>query len=163
MLKHRLFDQVIASFSKDKVDEQNSINLRKMQYYCTLQVIKAHPLLGVGTGDLRQHLQACYATLEDWPEGVFYDAHNQFLQTTAKFGIVGILLLITVLLYPTIVAFKQKKFIYCALLLFLSSAFMTDTYLEAHHTNQFYAFFNALFAFHYLEENSRSSNIQHKV
>ena len=69
------------------------------------EVVKEHPLLGVGAGDRMESLMPYYGTLDD-----VYCPHNQFLDTWLATGVFGMLILWVMLLLPMAVAWLKHQF-----------------------------------------------------
>jgi O-antigen ligase len=120
---------------------------------CGLQILSQNQqwLYGLGTGGVQAQLQACYAG-----KGFVYEkslqlnAHNEYLQTTLRHGIIGLLLLIGVLILPLYRSLAQRQYLYAAFLLLCAFAFLTESMLSRQAGVIFFAFFNSLFAFYYL-------------
>jgi len=70
----------------------NGIALRKAIWTCTLDVIKSNFIVGVGTGDGQDTLQAAYENRMFYfaSRHNLYNAHNQYLQTMVNFGVIGL-------------------------------------------------------------------------
>lgn len=72
--------------------DKSSIGLRLDYYRNTLAIIQAHPLLGVGSGGF----PAAYDTqVQGTAMARSNNPHNQYLLTTAQYGLPGLLLLLT--------------------------------------------------------------------
>lgn len=71
-----------------------------------ITVIKDHPILGVGAGDRMDVLVPFY---KNNPEMV-YNPHNQYLDTFMTTGILGFLILLLMMIFPIINAWKRKNF-----------------------------------------------------
>jgi len=89
-----------------------------------LSVIKESPVLGHGISDAQVHFDIArmkFQTEEfkqNWKSHALLDAHNQYLQTTMEFGLVGLLLLLFLYTYPIFIADKNRQ-VFSILLLFL--------------------------------------------
>lgn len=75
----------------EKVEESSSMGVRMQFATTSLNLISAHPLLGVGTGGF----EVAYRAVT--PEGnvISNNPHNQYLLTTVQFGFVGLAVLLT--------------------------------------------------------------------
>lgn len=114
------------------------------------ELIKEHPLIGVGTGDIKDELISKYK--DKSLSGVYgegLNAHNQFLQTFAALGILGFLSLCLGLVLPLVHSFRQSNFIYAMLIMIIIINALTESILEVQAGVIFYAFFNSLFMFLY--------------
>lgn len=69
----------------------NGIALRRAIWVCAVDVIRNHPVLGVGTGDGQDELQKAYAQRQFILAADYnrFNAHNQYLQMLVVAGVVG--------------------------------------------------------------------------
>jgi hypothetical protein len=111
-------------------------------------IIKEHPLIGVGTGDVKDAFANQYDKMnspltKEWR----LRSHNQFLAICTAFGIMGLIWFLTTLFYPF---FANKNFNNYFYLVFFIIAFLSmfgeDT-LETQAGVTFFAFFNSFFLF----------------
>ncbi|MFH1296897.1 MAG: O-antigen ligase family protein [Bacteroidota bacterium] len=126
-------------------DASESTAERILIWRSSVDIIREHPLFGVGTGDVKD------ALLNEYEQhGIKYamsrrlDAHNQYFQTTLSLGLVGFLALITMLAWPGILAFIRKDYIYVFFILLFSMNILVESMFENQAGVVFYAFFNAL-------------------
>jgi O-antigen ligase len=95
--------QKAVGASETVSNPQASSAVRIAVWRTTWQLIRSQPLLGTGAGDIKDELIAAYAA-----EGASFsaehrfNAHNQFLQTWLATGIIGLLLLLGTLFFPTL-------------------------------------------------------------
>jgi len=126
------------------VHSARSTAVRTSLWARSLHLIRQHPLVGVGTGDVED---ALVSKPNDTEAIVAYThAHNQFIQTTVALGLPGGVLLLISVLWPLILSIKQRLWLFAV---FLTAAvlFMTfDSVLETQSGLIFYAFFNAMLA-----------------
>ncbi len=96
---HQRIDQALdeASHWQQGQGNRTSIGLRFDYYSNTLAIIRAHPLAGTGTGGFAH---AYAAQVRDTAMAASNNPHNQYLLTTAQFGLPGLILLL--LLYVTL-------------------------------------------------------------
>lgn len=101
-------------------------------------LLRAHPLLGVGTGDVDDALQPVYA--EHYPDLVADQPlpHNQFLFTGAALGAVGLLALCTALLLPWLAPGMARQPLFVAHQLVLLSSMLTEATLETQYGTTLY-------------------------
>jgi O-antigen ligase len=91
-----------AAFS-DRVDEQaeTSSAVRRITWSAATTLIAEQPLLGTGTGDIKNELLRLYDERgQDWVLEHRLNAHSQFLQSAACLGIAGGMVLVLMLLLP---------------------------------------------------------------
>jgi O-antigen ligase len=134
---------------KNKVhDVQESNNERLVVWKAGLQIIKQHPIFGVGTGDVKDALLAEYQKENNLVVfNMKLNAHNQYIQTYIALGFLGTLLLLYMLILPAWNAFRRIYFIYFLFLAVFAINILVESMLEVQAGVVYYAFFNALFFF----------------
>jgi O-antigen ligase len=118
---------------------------RILVWKSAFEIIKSNPVIGVGTGDVKQELRKVYKKNEI--EGAYeghLNAHNQFIQTTVALGIVGLIVLALSFLMPAILSFKKNSLLYLLFLVLVSFHFLVESMLERQAGVVFYVFFNSL-------------------
>ena len=112
-------------------ESPNSTNIRINIWKNTIQLISRYPLLGVGTGDIKEELVKVYAE-NGYEYGVKEkpSPHNQFLHTTVILGVFGFIALSLLFFFPLATSFRSKEwlFFFFLLIVFLNS--MTESILE---------------------------------
>ena len=131
--------------------------LRLAIWTCSMDIIKAHPLTGVGTGDVQDSLQAAYERRQFYFASRYntYNAHNQFIQETIAYGIAGFILFAAGLLIPLTRYFRSLRSngvehyrqLYCLFLISFFIICITESILEISKGIVFYSLFNSIFAF----------------
>jgi len=128
--------------------------LRELNWSSALELIKLHPLTGVGTGDVQDELDNVYKAHNYVPllfwKNSRYNAHNQFLETAVALGIPGLLLLLSGFLFCMYYSLKFHNLLYFMFLLLFIFSCLTESMLERQNGVVFYALFNSLFLFHSL-------------
>ena len=131
-------------------DSGSSFGVRLAMWKHSLEIIKEAPLLGVGTGDVKDELMANYKK-----NGITraiennYNAHNQFVQTTVALGGLGLISLIAMFLIPFIMSYKEKNLLYFFFVLNVFINFCTESALETQAGVVFIAILNPLIYFTY--------------
>jgi O-antigen ligase len=124
--------------------------LRMAIWKCSSDIISNHWLTGVGTGDVQDSLQAAYERRQFYFASRYnrYNAHNQFVQHTLAYGVVGFVVFAACLLVPFLLYVKKPGYqLYCLFLISFLSICMTESILEISKGIIFYSFFNSIFAF----------------
>ena len=85
----------------------SSLGIRVLIWRATTDLIRAHPLAGVGAGAWENEIPRYQA--EDSEEEVEYYAHNEFLQLVAEYGLVGWLFLLLLSAYLLWAAFDTWR------------------------------------------------------
>ena len=112
----------------------------------SFHLIKQHPWLGVGTGDVPQAFSTAYDEINSPLEEEYrFRAHNQYLAIAVAFGLVGLAFFLLVLLYPYFSSKQRRTYLYTVFLcIILLSMFPEDT-LETQAGASLFAFFAAIF------------------
>ncbi|MCX6268082.1 MAG: O-antigen ligase family protein [Bacteroidetes bacterium] len=122
-----------------------STNERVLIWKSSQEIIKQNGIFGVGTGDVRDELMAEYQRREVM--GVlkhYLNAHNQYVQTFIALGIIGLLLLVTMIVMPAIYSIKKEHYLYFAFLFMTGISMFFESMFERQEGVVFYAFFNTL-------------------
>lgn len=130
----------------DGHDESNwAFSFRYQVYDCALDVIQSRPLVGYGTGGDEDALMACYTERGYEMVAVrILNAHNEYLESMVRHGLVGLLLFLLVLGLPFFRSITQDfPEFYLFLLLFAVSA-LSESLLSVHKGNVFFGFFYSL-------------------
>lgn len=136
----------IVNFKKE---HNTSVGTRMALAINTLEVIKNHPLIGVGTGDLL----AEYAKVNEVShyKTVVMHPHNMYLLILAQFGLVGIVVFLYLFYIKIKIASKiqdeLQNFRFAFIIMFLV-IMLSNSYLYTHHTMVLYMFF-ASFLFNF--------------
>jgi O-antigen ligase len=130
--------------------------LRFAIWKCSADILLAHWLIGVGTGDVQDSLQQAYENRKFYFASRYnrYNAHNQYIQIGLATGLPGLLIFLSCILYP--LWHYKRKFtsnIYLLFLLFFSFICFSESVLEANKGVIWYSFFNSIFAFGYLKSD----------
>ncbi len=124
----------------------HSVTQRILYFQAALGIIKEHPWLGVGTGDVRIAYAEYYDRMgsplnQRWR----LRAHNQYLTFLLTYGISGFLWIIFSQLYPVYLEGKFNDYFIRMFLLVGFLSMLNEDTLETHTGVSFIAFFYALF------------------
>lgn len=112
---------------------------------CSAELLKDNPVLGVGTGDVKDELFRKYDEKGmKFAKSFKLNSHNQYLQTSAALGIIGLISIIAMFLIPLIFAFRNKNFIYLFFLIIVGFSILVESMFENQAGVLFYTFFNSL-------------------
>ena len=123
----------------------HSLLMRIEFWKCALNVIKENLFFGVGTGDVKLEFDRNYEkTASKLPTEWRLRSHNQFLTTTAAFGMLGFVFLISLFIVP-LFNFKDLNslFVYFLIIVFLSM--LNEDTLETQAGVTFFSFFYFIF------------------
>lgn len=109
----------------------------------TTEIIKDHPIIGVGTGDIRDELSKRYKEKEiTWIQDKGRDSHQQYLQTFAALGIFGFLSLLAIFFILFQYSLKNKNFILFGFSLLYFIFGFTESMFETQAGIIFFVFFS---------------------
>jgi O-antigen ligase len=164
-LKARIHEVILEQEKENPLDLEpekatplNGVALRRALWVCAIDAIKSNPLLGVGTGDGQDSLQAAYAKREFFLASKYnrFNAHNQYLQTLVNFGILGLMVWLTSLVW-LVRKFRNNWVLLCVLSLLLF-AMLTESMLE---TNKGAVVMSFLFTTFCFGGRSKSGTVTH--
>ncbi len=145
LLKSTDFDMEIVKTKNSITFAKNTIEQRMMISMASINIIKEHPVFGVGTGDYLKALQDEYQKLH-FIAGIKqkFNAHNQYLEEFIKTGLLGflgyLLFMIVLIKYSHK---EQSLMLYCVFgVVFMS---LTESIFARHHGVALAAFFIPLF------------------
>jgi hypothetical protein len=124
----------------------NSIFQRFEFWKASQHIIAAHPLVGVGTGDVNAAMQGAYEEIETQLLPTFrLRPHNQYLTFWVAFGISGPLVLLAIVLLPFLNKRHYRGYLFTVFIVLISLSFITEDSLETQAGVTFFSFFAALF------------------
>lgn len=127
--------------------------IRIQKWLNTLELISEQPLIGTGTGDMQDELQKVYKRNNfDLAYNNHYNPHNQYLQTWASFGLIGLFFLFGIFAVSFKYSISSDNMLYVILVLLLALSMITESILERQKGVVFFSFFLLLFGAYYLNE-----------
>ena len=112
------------------------------------QIFKEHPVIGVGTGDIKQAYKDQYAKgATQLSEQYWLRAHNQYLTILITFGALGLTWFIVAFLYPVFAQHRLKDYFYLVFIIIALLSMINEDTLETQAGVTFIAFFNCFFLF----------------
>lgn len=138
----------IVEYQRSGDANAHSISQRFEFWKAAVGIIKQHPVIGVGTGDIQDAFTDQYNVSnsrlsKEWR----LRSHNQYLSITVAFGIIGLLWFLFSLIYPGIITGKFSELLYLSFFLIAAVSFLTEDTLETQVGVTFYAFLNSYFLF----------------
>jgi len=121
---------------------------RTQVWESAVEVIRDHPILGVGTGDIKEALMEKYIK-HDFPvaQEKNLNAHNQFLQVTVTLGFVGLAVFLAVIASIFWISWKKRSILLLLFGLLCAINFWTESMFEKQIGVMFFAFFFALLCY----------------
>ena len=137
--------EVIATEQNQLGNRKESTAERRVIWKATIDIIKRNPMVGVGTGDIKDALLKQYETNHSFMAvEQNLNSHNQYLQTFATLGLPGILVLLAMIFIPAFRAFRSQQMIYLSFLLIFAINILFESMFEIQAGVIFFAFFNTL-------------------
>jgi O-antigen ligase len=135
--------------------------MMKLEFWKTaLNIMKQHPIAGVGTGDVSDAFKEEYIKSNSWlNEKWRLTSHNYYLYTAVALGIPGLITFLILIITPFVQAFRKSR--YFPLTLFFGIAMismLTEDTLNTQAGASFVAFFYCFFLFSRPNIKSTSSS-----
>jgi O-antigen ligase len=127
----------------------NSMFVRKVIWNTDMQMLHKYWLGGVGPGVLNHALSIRYfffSIAHNFAIG-YYDPHNEYLSEWLSFGLLGIVVSVSVLTVHITKALRRADHLYLYLMIILCITFATETVLARQYGVIFYAVLTSLFFF----------------
>lgn len=119
-----------------------SISTRLIAWQVSWQVFKTNPLIGVSPGDLGDHIQAQYKSMDtELIQENWIGPHNQYMQNLAGLGMVGLFVLLGLLLFPIRYYLVRGDWLGLGLFGLLAFSMMVESILERQTGIIFFTFF----------------------
>ena len=124
-----------------------SINTRLEHFTCAAEIIRANPLFGTGISDLRHELTSCYDRkgTEFNKHGYYFNIHNEWLEETARHGILGLAVYMMAFFVFLRRSRLTKNHLYFQFLFIIIFSGMTETFFSRAQGVLLIAFFNTIF------------------
>lgn len=131
--------------------------VQRIQFWkAAIGIIKENPLIGIGTGDVKEEFLKQYDKMNSPLKKEFRKpAHNQYLTMTVAFGVLGLCWFIFSLIYPVIAEKKLFDYFYITFFIIALLSMLTEDTLETQAGVSFFAFFNCVLLFGMDEEGIR--------
>ena len=102
-------------------------------------------IFGYGTGDFRDEMYKCYHENNyTWIIVRGLDEHCEYFAQLHRFGMLGLILLLIVFIYPMSIAYKEKNYLYLSLLILIALSAIPENLLSSQKGVVFYALFNSI-------------------
>jgi hypothetical protein len=126
----------------------HSLTQRFIYYKISLELIKEHYLLGVGTGDTRITYNEYYNSHKTGLNQKFqHESHNQFMRFLLEFGIFGFAIILFAFIYPSFAEKKWNNFYFLAIFIVTALSFLNEDAIESQVGTAMTAYFFSLFLF----------------
>lgn len=146
---HRRMDKIlfeVDNYLNGGNPSGNSIFQRLEFWKASANIIKSHPLLGVGTGDVNAAMTNSYEEINSQLLPLFrLRPHNQYFTFWVAFGIIGPLILLTIVVLPFFESFENRGYLFTVFIVLIALSFVSEDSLETQAGVTFFSFFIALF------------------
>lgn len=135
--------------------------LREQIWDCAFDVANANLLFGVGEGNVQKNLNSCFTSKNYgalFANNMNYNSHNQFLQTTIEFGLIGLFFLITCFAIIFYFGIKERNYLSLVFITLFLFACFTESTFEVNKGVVFYSFFSSIFLFHSIKKDDQEPN-----
>jgi len=146
----------ISDYRQTRTVVGYSLSQRLELWRVSLWAIPKNPLLGVGTGDVRN---AFSKELEEQNSPLAFTdkrSHNQYFTFCIAFGIVGLSLILFSIFYPVIALKKLKDPLFLVFFLLIMLSMLTEETLEQQDGVTLFTFFYSFFLFLVPKENHQN-------
>ena len=136
-----------SKFSPDiEVSRASSIGYRLTFQLNSLEIIKKHPFIGVGTGDFPQEYKK--VNMANSPSiANATNPHNMYILVTSQLGILGLISFLTIFYFQFKIALSSRNILTRNVGFTLPAMFLvimlSDSYLLGHFTTLMYIFFSS--------------------
>lgn len=135
-----------TKYTRGENPSGHSLTMRLEFWNAAIYIIKQHPIIGVGTGDMQYEFKKAYIKTnsklnKEWR----LRSHNQYLAITVAFGILGLIVFLFYLIAPAVMLRKHFLPLYWVFYAVALLSFFTEDTLETQSGATFFAFFQSLF------------------
>lgn len=142
----------------ETLDNQHGIGMRFAVWNSSLEVFKEHFWLGVGAGDVVDYLLKAYEDEHlDLVVKKAYNSHNQYLQTSVGLGILGLLSLVSILIWALILALRNRSFLLLLFVVVVALNLLVESMFETRAGADFFPLLYSILIFPYFQ-NSKPQN-----
>ena len=133
-------------------NENSSAGSRLAMWKSSWDIIKERPIIGYSAGDSKDVLQAkfrderlAYAVVKN------LNVHDEYIQVTVSYGILGLLALLLPMIVPLKYVFKGTNYLFLLFIVNVGFNFLTESVLETQAGNVFYGVMWSLLYFTWKE------------
>ena len=124
--------------------------------YSTAKILLDHNstlFFGVGTGDVQDNIGPCYVSKGYAKFKDSFNAHNEYIEEALRHGLLGLFIFLSALLVPFYLSiYERRSYLYFLFLLIFIIWSFTESTLSTQKGTVFYAFFNSLLFFNFIDK-----------
>ncbi len=140
----------------DTKTEYNTLDLRMVQWGCAAKILLNSNntlFFGVGTGDVQDNIGQCYVSKNYDKLKDSFNAHNEYIEEALRHGLIGLFIFLSALLIPFYLSiYEHRSYLYFLFLLIFIIWSFTESTLSTQKGAVFYAFFNSLLFFNFIDK-----------
>jgi len=144
-------NQIVLLKKEHNSDKFKNTPARIALWKAAVDIISEDFFIGVGAENFHEKFNKSYLKYssknEEFVSKIAYNVHNQFLEEFVLYGIFGFILLLTLFIYPIIISFKRKNYLFLAFLLITGFNFLFESMLNTIAGIVFFTFFMNYFIF----------------
>ncbi len=145
-IQNRLREMNAQNMRAPSGKNDNGTNVRAGIVDCSVSLVKENWLWGVGAGDVQASLNECLNQFNTQVYAIHnYNTHNEYLNYWLSFGVIGLLVFVSVLGLSFYTAVISKQYLHIYFLIFMSICFLTENYLDRQAGVTFFALMQTLF------------------
>lgn len=143
---HARVSLIFQNIEDIRTNPATDVGARLVWWSRSFEIIRAHPLFGVGTGDFpREFRKVNSAHGPSVPDSV--NPHNNYILVLAQFGPIGLVALLYIFYTQariSLTARSRASNLGAALVVLFLIVMLTESYLMVHHTALMFSFFGAV-------------------
>ncbi len=155
----RTVNGIIEMKTEKKTSTAGKVPARIGLWAAAVNIIKDNYLTGTGKENFQIIFNKQFQKKSNFkPEEINkrnFNAHNQFLEEFALYGIFGFLLLLALFVYPVIISLKRKNYLFLAFLLIAGFNFLFESMLNTIAGIVFFSYFLNYFIFIFDNTNEK--------
>jgi len=147
-LHDRIFVSLEYDLTRVHVSNWTGITIRLAVWQCAVEAIRDTPVFGHGTGDAEEALSKAFKNRGfELAEMLTMNAHNQYLHSYIMHGILGIMVILVVLIFPLYSSVVEKNYLLTIFIALFALGFLTEVILVVQKGLVFFSIFYPLLYF----------------
>lgn len=144
----------------ENIGNQHGVGMRFAVWDNSLEVFKEHFWIGVGAGDVVDYLLDAYEDDDlDLVVQKAYNSHNQYLQTSVGLGILGLLSLLSILIWTLFWALRKRSFLLLLFLVVVALNLLVESMFETRAGADFFPLLYSILIFPFFQNRKIGNQI----
>ncbi|WP_299701038.1 O-antigen ligase [uncultured Pontibacter sp.] len=135
-------------YLRQKMEGGTGVSQRQQLWHSSFELIKQHPIIGIGSGDARDEQVVQYrksGLVKEAEQRL--DAHNQYIQLALALGLTGVLTYIATLAYLLHLSFRYEVYLLTGFVMLYSMCGVTESVFNAQKGLILFSFITSVLAF----------------